>query len=156
MKSVESLIGWEATVGQGSEWHLSFVRGKLHPILKWCIHLSRILFMNLNYLINATAGGPVSPPKAHLAKFYCLLRLIGSVWKASKFSVYKIDWKCNFVGFVHHPFWLQLVFGTFFAITFQLFKLSLLLSITDEGSVPQMCIWPMLLIKYFLKMVSTS
>ena len=30
MKSVESLIGWEVTVGQGSECHLTFVRGLLH------------------------------------------------------------------------------------------------------------------------------
>ena len=30
MKLVESLIGWEVTVGQESECHLTFVRGKLH------------------------------------------------------------------------------------------------------------------------------
>ena len=30
MKWVESLIGWEVTVGQGSECHLTFMRGKLH------------------------------------------------------------------------------------------------------------------------------
>ena len=30
MKLVESLIGWEVTVGQGSECHLTFVRGILH------------------------------------------------------------------------------------------------------------------------------
>ena len=30
MKLVESLIGWEVTVVQGSECHLTFVRGKLH------------------------------------------------------------------------------------------------------------------------------
>ena len=30
MKLVESLIGWEGTVGQGSECHLTFVRGLLH------------------------------------------------------------------------------------------------------------------------------
>ena len=30
MKLVESLIGWVDTVGQGSECHLPFVRGKLH------------------------------------------------------------------------------------------------------------------------------
>ena len=30
MKLVESLIGWEVTVGQGPEFHLTFVRGKLH------------------------------------------------------------------------------------------------------------------------------
>ena len=30
MKLVESLIGWEFTVGQGSECHLTLVRGILH------------------------------------------------------------------------------------------------------------------------------
>ena len=30
MKLVESLIGWEVTVGQGLECHLTFVRGLLH------------------------------------------------------------------------------------------------------------------------------
>ena len=30
MKLVESLIGWEITVVQGSECHLTFVRGLLH------------------------------------------------------------------------------------------------------------------------------
>ena len=30
MKSLESLIGWEVTVGQGSECHLTFVRELLH------------------------------------------------------------------------------------------------------------------------------
>ena len=30
MKLVESLMGWEITVGQGSECHLTFMRGILH------------------------------------------------------------------------------------------------------------------------------
>ena len=30
MKLVESLIGWEVTVGQRIESHLTFVRGTLH------------------------------------------------------------------------------------------------------------------------------
>ena len=29
MKLVESLISWEVTVGQGSEYHLTFVKGRL-------------------------------------------------------------------------------------------------------------------------------
>ena len=36
--------------------------------------------------------------RAHVAKFYGRLRSIRSVWRASKFSVFKIDWNCNFVG----------------------------------------------------------
>ena len=29
--------------------------------LKWCIHLSRSLFLYFNYLVSVTAGGQVSP-----------------------------------------------------------------------------------------------
>ena len=36
------------------------------------------------------------PVLAHVAKFYGRLRLIRSVLRASKFSVFEIDWKCNF------------------------------------------------------------
>ena len=32
MELVESLIGWEVTVGEGSECHLRFVRGRLHIV----------------------------------------------------------------------------------------------------------------------------
>ena len=52
--------------------------------LKWCIHLSRGLFLYSNYLLTVTAGGPVNP-RWH--KFYGRLRLIRSVFRASKFSV---------------------------------------------------------------------
>ena len=34
MKLVKSLISWEVTVGQGSECHLIFVRGRIH-IAEW-------------------------------------------------------------------------------------------------------------------------
>ena len=57
-------------------------------------------------------------PRAHEAKFYGRFRLNGSVWRASKFSVFKLDWNCNFVGLLHHPFWLQLVSGTFWSLLF--------------------------------------
>ena len=30
-----------------------------------------------------------------------------------KFSVLKIDINCNFVGLLHHPFWLQLILAPF-------------------------------------------
>ena len=33
--------------------------------LKWCVHLSRRLFLYFNYLVSVTAGGPVSP-RGHL------------------------------------------------------------------------------------------
>ena len=34
MKLVDSLIGWEVTVGQGPEFHLTFVRGIIIIIIK--------------------------------------------------------------------------------------------------------------------------
>ena len=49
-------------------------------------------------------------PRAHVAKFYGRLRLIRSVWRASKLSVFKINGNC-------YLFWHFLV------ITFQLFQL---------------------------------
>ena len=72
-----------------------------------------ILFEFPTTWVNVTAGGPVSPRGHNVAKFYGQLRLIRSVWRASKFSVFKIDWNCNFVGLLHQPFWLQFVLPLF-------------------------------------------
>ena len=80
-------------------------------------------------------------PRAHVARFYGRLRLIRSVLRVSKFSVFKLDWNCNFVDLLHHPFWLQLILALF-----QLFKLHIWPRITDEGSVPEMRIWSITLI----------
>ena len=38
-----------------------------------------------------------------------IIRLIRSILRASKLFHIKIDWNCNFVGLLHHPFRLQLV-----------------------------------------------
>ena len=87
------------------------------------IHLSRSLYLNFNYLVSVTAGGPVSPPRAHVAKFYGWLRLIRSVWRTSKFSFFKIDRNFNFVGLYYTiPFCFNLLWHLL-VITFQLFKL---------------------------------
>ena len=92
-------------------------------------------------------------PRAHVAKFYSRFRLTCSVWRASKFSVFKIDWNCNFVGLFHHPFWLRLVFRHFWGINSQPFvNYFVWLRITDEGSVPEMRIWSILLIISDLKL----
>ena len=40
------------------EIHAKFKGAKY---FKWCIHLSRSLFLNFNYLLSVTAGGPESP-----------------------------------------------------------------------------------------------
>ena len=86
-------------------------------------------------------------PRAHVAKFYCRLRLIRSVWRASNFSVFKlieivILWVYDTILFGFSLFWHVLV------ITFQLFILHVLLRVTDEGSVSEMRIWSISLI-YF-------
>ena len=47
-------------------------------------------------------------PKAHVANFYGGLQFIRSVFRTSKFPVFKIYWNCNFVGLLHHPFRLSL------------------------------------------------
>ena len=118
--------------------------------LKWCIHLSRSPYLYFNYLVSVTAGGPVtSVPRAHVAKFYGRLRLIRSFESIKIFRV-KIDWNCNFVGLLHHPFWLQLVL-VLLGIIFNFWNYSVWLRITDEGSVPEMRIWSILLIKSDLK-----
>ena len=85
-------------------------------------------------------------PRAHAAKFYGRLRLIRSVWRASKFSVFKINRNCNFVGLLHHPLLASSYFGTFWSLLFNFLNYIVWLRITDEGSVPEMCIWSISLI----------
>ena len=75
--------------------------------LKWCIHLSRPLFI-FQLLGECRCWWTSESPRAHATKFYDRLLLIGSVWEHHNFP-YKIDWNCNIVGLLHHPFWLQLV-----------------------------------------------
>ena len=76
--------------------------------LKWCIHLSKSLYV-FQLLGECHCWWTKESPRAYVAKFFGRLRLIRSVLRASKFSVFKIDWNCNFVGLLHHPFWLQLI-----------------------------------------------
>ena len=120
----------KAEVPEMRIWFISLIKSDL----KWCIHLSRSLYLNFNYLVSVTACWPVSPrQKAHVAKFFGWHRLIRSVWRASKFSVFKNDWNCNFVRSLHHLFWLQLLsapFGHYFS-TF--LNYIVWLRITDEG-----------------------
>ena len=79
--------------------------------------------------------------------FYSRLRLFCSVLRASKFSVFEIEWNCNFVGLLHNPFWLQLI-QAFLGITLQPF-VSLLLYLAKDhhggGNLPwiwvRMCGW---------------
>ena len=54
------------------------------------------------------------------------------------------------MGLLHHPFGFSLIWH-FLGITFQLLNCFVWLRITDEGSVPEMRIWSILLIKSDLK-----
>ena len=53
------------------------------------------------------------------------------------------------MGLLHHSFWLKLV-SALFGIIFQLLQL-LSLAKDDEGSIPEMRMWSILLIKSDLK-----
>ena len=59
------------------------------------------------------------------------------------------DRNCNFVDLLHHPFWIVCV-GTFEAPLFNYFYF-VWLRINEEGSVPGMRIWSILMIKSDLK-----
>ena len=54
------------------------------------------------------------------------------------------------MGLLHHPFWLKLLLALF-GIIFQLFNYFFGLRIIDEGSIPEMRIWSIVLIKSDLK-----
>ena len=85
------------------------------------------------------AGVNSESPRAHVAKFYGRL-----------FFRIKINGNCNFVGLLHHPFWLKLVLELS-SHDFQLLNYFVWPRITDEGSLLEMRIWSILLIKSDLK-----
>ena len=57
--------------------------------LKWCIHLSRSLFLYFNYF-EWHSWWTRESPRAHAARFYGRLRLIRSVWEHQNFPC----WNC--------------------------------------------------------------
>ena len=88
---------------------------------------------------------------AHVTKFYVRLQLIRSVLRASKFSVLKfieivILWIYYIASLLVSASYLY-----FYDIYFQFLNYFVWLRITDEGSVPQMRIWSILLMKSDLK-----
>ena len=138
----------EGSVPEMRIWSILLIKSDL----KWCIHLSRSLFFEFQLLGECHCWWTQESPRAHVPKFYSRLRLICSVWRALKFSVFEIDRNCNSVGFHTIPFGFSLYLGTFGASIFNLFYYYFVwLRITDEGSVPEMRIWSILLIKSDLK-----
>ena len=87
-------------------------------------------------------------PRAHVAKFYGRLRLIRSVLRASKFPVSKLIEIVILWVYYTIPFGFSLFLGHHFP-TFE--TNPFWLRITDEGSVPEMRIWSILLINSDLK-----
>ena len=89
-------------------------------------------------------------PRAHVAKFYGRLRLIRSVLRASKFSVLKMIEIIILWVFYTIPFGFSL-FRNFRVNIFYFGNHFVWRRITDEGSLPEMRIWSILLIKSELK-----
>ena len=75
--------------------------------LKWCVHLSRRLFTYFNYLLSVTAGGPRSPQGRTYLRSTIDFDWFVAFWEHQHFRV-NTDWNYNFVGLLHHPFWLYL------------------------------------------------
>ena len=99
-----SLLKFEVSTRNAHMFHTVNLIG-----LKWCIHLSRKSLLIVQLLGECHCWWTKDSPRAHVAKSTVDTRLICSVWRASKFSVFKSDWSCNSVGLLHHPFWHQLV-----------------------------------------------
>ena len=113
-------------------------------VLKWCIHLSRSLFYYFNYLVSVTAGGPWVPEDTCSQ----VLRSTSvDSWRlrASKFPVLKLMEIVILWVYYTIPFGLSLVLALSDNY-FNFWNNFVLLRITDEGSLPEMSIWSILLI----------
>ena len=117
--------------------------------LKWCLHLSRSLLSYFNDLVSVTAGGPRSP-RGHMQPSSTVDFGWFVVFESIKIFRIKIDWKCNLWVYYTIPFSLSLIWH-FRAIIFNVWNHFAWLRITDEGSLPEMHIWSILLIKSDLK-----
>ena len=99
--------------------------------------------------MSVTAGGPMSP-REHMcqSKFYGWLPVIRSVLSASNLSVLKLIEIVILWIYYNITFLIGFsLFWHFLDITFQLLNYFVWLRITYEGSVPEMRIWSILLIK---------
>ena len=85
--------------------------------------------------------------KAHVAMFYVRLQLIRSVLRASKFSVLKFIEIVILWIYYMASLLASASFGTFVTSLFNFLNYFVWLMITDEGSVPEMRIWSILLMK---------
>ena len=125
---------WRRVTDEGSLptmriWSILLIKSEL----KRCMYPQRSLFIFLlyftfNYLVSVTAGGPVSS-QGHMQPSSTFdFGWFVVFWEHVNFSLKNLN--CNFVGLLHHSFWLQLVFGTF-GSTFSTFETTLF----GEGSL---------------------
>ena len=114
--------------------------------LKWWIHLSRSLFYVFQLLGECHCWWTRESPRAHVAKFYGRLRLIRSILRASTFSVLKLTE--IIISWVYYSILNGFsLFRHFSASLINFLNCFVWLRITDEGSVPEMRIWFILLVK---------
>ena len=81
--------------------NFTYYMQNLHSCVK--IYLLRVHMFLKSFGLNCTW---TESRMAHVGKFYGRHRLIRSAFGA--FFVQKTYWNYNFVGLLHHPFWLQL------------------------------------------------
>ena len=93
---------------------------------------------HFNHLVSVTAGGPVFPPRAHVAKFYVRLQLMRSALRASKFFVLKFIEIVILWIYYMASISTSVSFGTFVTSLFNFLNYFVWLKITDEVSVPFM------------------
>ena len=116
--------------------------------LKWCIHIRSLFYIQL--LGECHCWWTSESPMAYVAKFYGRLRLIRSVLRASEFSVLKLTEIVILWVYYTIPM-ASACFGTLGASILNFWNYSVWLRITDEGSVPEMRKWSIMLIKSDLK-----
>ena len=131
----------EGPVPEMHIWSILSIKSDLKD-LKWCIHLNRSLFLYFNYLLSVTVGGGGGGGGQ---------RILDD--NVAKFTLIQIDWNCNFVGFFYTIPFVFSLFWHFWDITSIINFLNYIvrLRLTEDGSVPEMRIWSILLIKSDLK-----
>ena len=117
----------------------------LKSYLKWFIHLSKTIFFIFQLSGECHCWRTRQSPMAHLTKIYGWLRSIRIVLRKSKFSMLQLI-KIEFFGLLTPPLLALACFGTFWASLFNFSNFFVWLRITDEGSVPEMRVWSILLI----------
>ena len=116
-----NLILWLRITEEGSLpemriWSILLIKSDL----KWCIHLSKSLFLYFNYLVSVTAGGPESP-RGHMSPSSTVDFGWFVAFESIKIFRVKIDLNCNLWVYYTIPFGFSW-FRHFWVITFQLFK----------------------------------